>query len=88
MTENTNQPEQDAQVPEAEAPEIETETTSVAESDEATAGIDLEQEGDILTHGAHILNFECVLRRKVGQLRQFEHAARGVAHEIGRDINY
>ncbi len=47
MTENTNQPEQDVQVPEDEAPE--TEAAVVAESAAATPNYDLEQEGDILT---------------------------------------
>ena len=47
MTENTNQPEQDVQVPEEEAPE--SETIIIAEADEAAPSFDLEQEGNILT---------------------------------------
>ena len=46
MTDNTNQPEQDIQIPE-EAPE--TADTLITESDEAAPSVDLEQEGDILT---------------------------------------
>ena len=47
MTENTNQPDEDVQVPEEEA--LDTEAIIVAESDEAAPSFDLEQEGNILT---------------------------------------
>src|SRR5829696_871679 len=47
MTENTNHPEQDVQVPEEEAPE--SETVIIAESEDAAPSFDVEQEGNILT---------------------------------------